>query len=171
VGKSSTAKTLQTIIAEPFLLVQMDTFFDMLPQAMIGHPEAVVFETIDDDGRPSVIIKTGPVMERVLRGMRHAIAAMAGQGNNLIVDDVMLGRGEQEEYRGLLAQSEVRFVGLFAPLNVLEARERERGDRLIGLARWQYDRVHSGMMYDLEIDAAVASPLECAQRIKAAFSL
>jgi chloramphenicol 3-O phosphotransferase len=171
VGKSSTAKALQTIAAAPFLLVQMDTFFDMLPEAMIGHPDGVIFETVDDDGKPSVIIKTGRVMERAMHGMRHAIAAMAGQGNELIVDDVISDPAEQEEYRKLLARFEVHFVGLFAPLEVLEARERERGDRLIGLARWQYDRVHGGMTYDLRIDAAVASPLECAGQIKAALRL
>jgi phosphoribosylamine---glycine ligase len=31
--------------------------------------------------------------------------------------------------------------------------------------------VRSGMTYDLEIDAAVASPLECGQQIEAAFRL
>jgi chloramphenicol 3-O phosphotransferase len=54
---------------------------------------------------------------------------------------------------------------------VLEARERARGDRLIGLARWQLDRVHVGVAYDLEIDTTAASPLECARMIKAAFDL
>jgi chloramphenicol 3-O phosphotransferase len=171
VGKSSTAKALQTIAAEPFLLVQMDTFFDMLPEAMIGHPDGVIFETAHDDGKPSVMIRTGRVMDRAMHGMRHAIAAMAGEGNDLIVDDVMLAPGEQEEYRRLLAGFELRFVGLFAPLAVLEARERDRGDRLIGLARWQYDRVHSDMTYDLRVDAAVASPLACAQQIKAALGI
>ncbi len=171
VGKSSTARALQTITAEPFLRVQMDAFFDMLPDAMIGHPDGVIFETVRDGGKPSVVIKTGPIMQRTMRGMRCAIAAMAGQGNNLIVDDVMLGRGEEREYRELLVQFDLRFVGLYAPLDVLEARERERGDRLIGLARWQYDRVHGGLRYDLEIDTTAASPLECAHRIKAAFKL
>lgn len=58
-----------------------------------------------------------------------------------------------------------------APLDVLEAREHARGDRLIGLARCQYGRVHRGMIYDLEIDTAVASALECARKIKATFNL
>jgi chloramphenicol 3-O phosphotransferase len=171
VGKSSTAKALQAITAEPFLLAQMDTFFDMLPDAMIGHPDGVIFETVHSDSKASVIIKTGPVLERAMHGMRHAIAAMAQQGNNMIVDDVMLSSREQQEYRELLAPFEVRFVGLFAPLSVLEARERERGDRLIGLARWQYDRVHSGMTYDLRIDTTAVSPLESAHQIKTVFRL
>jgi chloramphenicol 3-O phosphotransferase len=83
----------------------------------------------------------------------------------------MLDSGAAQQYRELLAQREVHFVGLFAPLDVLEARERERGDRLIGLARWQYHRVHSGMTYDLELDTSIASPRVCAHRIKTAFKI
>ena len=60
---------------------------------------------------------------------------------------------------------------MFAPLDVLEARERERGDRLIGLARWQYDRVHHGKRYDLELDTSKATPMECAETMKQAFGL
>lgn len=171
VGKSSTAKALQAIASAPFLHVSMDTFFEMLPEGMIGHPDGVIFDTMEHDGKPSVAIRTGPVMQRTMRGMRHAIAAMARQGNDLIVDDVMLGRGEAQGYRDLLAAFDLRFVGLLAPLDVLEARERQRGDRLIGLARWQFDRVHAGLSYDLEIDTTVLSPMDCAHRIKEAFNL
>ena len=100
VGKSSTAKALQQITAEPFLHVSMDAFLDMLPPAMIGHPDGLVFETGQDGGAPTVMIKTGPVVERVMRGMRHAIAALVGQGNNLIVDDVVWEPADQADYRG-----------------------------------------------------------------------
>jgi chloramphenicol 3-O phosphotransferase len=130
-----------------------------------------VFEPVRDPGGPSLAIATGPVMDRAMHGMRRAVAAMAAAGNDLIVDDVMLGRGEADDYRALLAGQEVRFVGLFAPLDVLEARERARGDRLIGLARWQFDRVHAGVAYDLRLDTAVDAPAACAERIKAAFRL
>jgi chloramphenicol 3-O phosphotransferase len=170
VGKSSTAKALQEIAETPFLHVSMDAFLDMLPAAMFGHRDGLVFETLVEEGRASVAIHTGPVMDRAMRGMRRAIAAMAAAGNNLIVDDVMLG-DEQRDYRALLAAYEPRFVGLFAPLEVLEARERARGDRMIGLARWQHVRVHEGQAYDLEIDTASASPMDCARRIKAAFGV
>ena len=107
---------------------------------------------------------------RLMRGMIRAIAAMAGEGNSIIVDEVMDG-GKWQSYAAALAAFEVRVVGLFAPLEILEARERTRGDRMIGLARWQYGRVHKGMKYDLEIDTTSATPQECAARIKAAFDL
>ncbi|WP_246691382.1 MULTISPECIES: hypothetical protein [unclassified Mesorhizobium] len=58
-----------------------------------------------------------------------------------------------------------------APLDVLEAREAARADRLPGLARWQYPRVHKGMDYDLEVDTSQLTPLECARRIQQEFQL
>jgi chloramphenicol 3-O phosphotransferase len=170
VGKSSIAKALQSITAEPFLHVEMDVFLNMMPERFWDHPEGLTFETVQQDGKPSVIIRSGPVAERTFRGMRHAIAAMARQGNNLIVDDVVL-ENEMAEYGSLLADFTLHAVGVFAPLDVLEARERERGDRLIGLARWQYDRVHQGKSYDLEFDTSNSTAMECADLIKQKFGL
>jgi chloramphenicol 3-O phosphotransferase len=169
-GKSSIAKSLQTMTTEPFLHVQMDAFVDMLPEALQDDAAGFAYEVIEESGKFQVVIRIGPVGERTLRGMRHAIAAMAGQGNNLIVDDVLCG-GEISEYLRLLAGFDLRLVGVFAPLDVLEAREIQRADRLPGLARWQYDRVHKDIGYDLEIDTSTLTPLECARRIKAKFQL
>ena len=171
VGKSSTAQALQRIAAKPFLHVSMDSFVAMLPARTFGHPDGLTFETIEEDGNPSIAIKSGKTITRAMHGMRHAIAALAGQGNHLIVDDVMLGEGESAEYRRLLSGFALHMVGLFASLDVLEARERGRGDREIGLARWQFPRVHRGLSYDLEIETSGTTPLENAQRVCAAFGL
>jgi len=169
-GKGSIAKALRTITTDPFLHLEMDAFLEMLPETSIGHPDGISFETVQADGQPHVIIKSGPIADRAFRGMRHAGAAMAAQGNNLIVDDVML-HGEMAEYATLLAAFDLFRVGVFAPLDVLETRERQRGDRMIGLARWQYDRVHAGMTYDLELDTSSATPMQCASLIKQQFRL
>ncbi|WP_287137585.1 chloramphenicol phosphotransferase [Mesorhizobium sp.] len=152
-GKSSIAKALQTMTTEPLLHVPMDAFIDMLPEALQDDAAGFAYEVIEESGKFQVVIRVGPVGERTLRGMRHAIAAMAGQGNNLIVDDVLCG-GEISEYLRLLSGFDLRLVGVFAPLDVLEAREIQRADRLPGLARWQYDRVHKDIGYDLELTPA-----------------
>jgi chloramphenicol 3-O phosphotransferase len=170
VGKGAVAKALQEIASKCFLHVAMDAFLDMMPASAFGDEEGIVFEPAEVGGKPVVAIRTGQIGQRVLRGMRRAIAAMAAAGNDLIVDDVMLN-DEMRDYEVLLRDFEVFTVGLFAPLDVLEERERQRGDRLLGFARWQYDRVHNGMVYDLEIDTARASAIECAQMIKAQFGL
>ena len=75
VGKTSTARALQKITAETFLHVAMDAFLDMLPEAMLGHVDGTIFEAEQDQGQPSVAIRTGLVVDRAMRGMRHAIAA------------------------------------------------------------------------------------------------
>lgn len=168
-GKSTTARAVQEMAARPLLHVAMDAFLDMLPDRMIGHPDGLMFNRLPDVP-PTVTVETGPVGQRAFSGMRHAVAAMAQQGNSLIVDDVMLA-DEAAEYRRLLTEFDLRLVGMFAPLEVLEARERARGDREIGLARWQFDRVHRGISYDLELDSATASAADCARRICAAFDL
>ncbi|MGX9142964.1 chloramphenicol phosphotransferase CPT family protein [Mesorhizobium sp. 128a] len=169
-GKSSVARALQTITAEPFLHIQMDTFIEMLPETLQDHADGFFYETVLEDGKPSVVVKRGPVGTRALRGMRHAIAAMAGQGNNLIVDDVIFN-DEISEYVELLSDFDLRLVGVMAPPAVLEAREAARADRLPGPARWQYDRVHKGIRYDLEVDSSRLTPLECAKRIQEKFQL
>jgi len=102
--------------------------------------------------------------------MRHAMAAMAVEGNNLIIDDVLLGPSA-EEYRVAFEGFHVSYVGVFAPLAVIEQRERDREDRMIGLARWQYDRVHQGLDYDLTIDTSRETPAQCALKIKEALRL
>jgi chloramphenicol 3-O phosphotransferase len=169
-GKSSIARALQAIAATPFLHVQMDAFFDMLPAGWRDHADTFAFETGEEDGRPVVAIRSGPVGERLMRGMRRSVAALAAAGNDLIVDDVMLG-DEMAEYDALLAGFAVHKVGVLAPLDVLEAREAARGDRLIGLARWQIGRVHAGRSYDLEVDSAANTPERCARLIAERFGL
>jgi chloramphenicol 3-O phosphotransferase len=169
-GKSTIARALQQIAGAPFLHVEMDAFIDMLPPAAFGQSSGMRFETLEQDGRAAVAIKTGPVIARLMRGMRRAIAALAAAGNDLIVDDVWW-EDEQADYRALLGGFDLRFVAIHAPLEELEARERERGDRVIGLARWQFGRVHKGVEYDLEIDTEGATPQECAEAIKETFRL
>ena len=167
VGKSSTARALQSIASAsaPVLHVAGDAFLAMLPATMIGHPDGIMVERGAEPGDPLIAITLGAAVDKALRGMRAAVAALAGQGNDLIVDDMMLRATDQEDYRERLAEFELYFIGLFAPLAVLEEREKSRKDRLIGLARWQYDRVHQGIDYDLKIDTSNASPLACARKI------
>jgi chloramphenicol 3-O phosphotransferase len=169
-GKSSIAKALQEMTTEPYLHVQMDAFLEMLPETLQENLPGFAYRTTWEDGKPSVAIEAGPVGRRAMQGMRHAIAAMARQGNNLIVDDVMLD-GEMAHYQALLSGFELFRVGVFAPLDVLEARESAREDRLPGLARWQFERVHEGVAYDIEVDTSRLTPPECAHLIQQRFQL
>jgi chloramphenicol 3-O phosphotransferase len=170
VGKSSIAKALQRIASPPMLHVAMDAFLEMLPPGTFGDPEFYRFETTIEDGHRVTAVKAGPVMDRLLRGMRRSVAAMAADGLDVVVDDVFWG-DELADYRALLAPFDFHAVSLVAPLEVLEERERARGDRDLGLARWQFGRIAAGPAFDLTIDTSRGAPDECAALIKRTFGL
>jgi chloramphenicol 3-O phosphotransferase len=170
-GKSSTAKALQAIARKPFLHVPGDSFLDMMPPSLWNCPDGISFRQMENSTPPTIEIEMGAAANRVFAGMRAAVAAMAASGNNLIVDDVMLSADDQRDYRHRLDGIGHHFVGLFAPLEVLEQRERDRGDRLIGLARWQFEQVHEGINYDLEVDTSLYTSKQCAQIIAKKFGL
>jgi chloramphenicol 3-O phosphotransferase len=163
-GKTSLARALQAASKDPFLHVQMDAFIAMLPARYLDDPDGFTFASSTVDGKSIVSIQSGPVAQQAMRGMRHAMVALASAGNNLIVDEVLLGE-EKNEYARLFEPFQLITVGVHCPLQVLEERERQRGDRLVGLARWQYDKVHAGMTYSVTVDTSEASPEECAQII------
>ena len=171
VGKGSVAKALQKIAVRPMLHVQMDAFLEMMPPGTFGAPEGYTFETRQEAGMPVTAITSGPILETALASMRAAVGAMADAGVDLVVDEVMWAPAALADYRRRLAAHAFHVVGLFAPLDVIERREKARGDRTLGLARWQFDKVHAGMAYDLELDTALASPEGLAGLIKEAFGL
>lgn len=172
-GKSSLARAIQAQAKSPFLHVQMDSFLFMLPEAYGNDAQTFTFTTELVDGHREVAIQSGPLGQKLMTGMRHSIRALADQGLDLVVDDVLMGSGDPgvAAYRALLSPFLLLTVGVFARLDTLERRERDRGDRLIGLARWQYGRVHQGMTYDLMLESDVDGPEVMARRICAAFSL
>jgi chloramphenicol 3-O phosphotransferase len=172
VGKSSIAKALQRIAARPMLHVQMDAFLEMMPPGTFGDPQGYTFETtLDAVGRPVTAITSGPILELAMRSLRAAVAAMADNGADLVVDEVIWDPADLADYRRRLAAHDLFTVGLAAPLDLVEAREAARGDLTLGLARWQHDKVHAGMTYDLELDTSLSAPEALAARIKGAFAL
>ncbi|WP_164783647.1 MULTISPECIES: hypothetical protein [unclassified Mesorhizobium] len=93
-----------------------------------------------------------------------------GQGNNLIVDNVLCD-GEMPEYLRWLSDFDLCLVGVFAPLDVLEGSRNPAGRPLARAVALAKDRVHKNIGYDLEIDTSTLTPLQCARRIKAKFQL
>ena len=88
----------------------------------------------------------------------------------LIIDEVFLnGGGTQAELQQALEGLTVAWVGARCGADVAETRERQRGDRISGLARDQAERVHLGVSYDLEVDTSKTSTVECANVIVTKF--
>ena len=79
-------------------------------------------------------------------------AAIADGGFEVVVDTVF----ERDRCIGImqsaLGERPFSLVAVTAPKHVLEARERERGDRRIGQAHDQHARVLHGIHYDARLD-------------------
>ncbi len=172
VGKSTTAKAIQKHARDHFLHVQGDVFLEMISPRLWNTAEGITFSSAQgNDGHPEVSIVMGPEIDRLMNGMKGSVAALSESGNNLLVDDVMLSSSDQRAYRKLMPNTDLRFVGMHAPLQTLELRERHRGDRLIGLARWQWASVHKDIEYDLEVDTTDKSPDDIAKEICIALNI
>ncbi len=166
-GKTRLAHALQRILDEPYFHLSTDDFAACVLRRADGG------EAFDGD----VI---GPKLNR---GFVRCIVALASSGLNVIVDDVLCeswrldGKVDDESGADLLNQRlaalapySVLYVGVFCSLDELEQRERTRGDRSSGLARFQYNRVHAHSIYDVEVDTLLHTPEECAAEVKAALA-
>ena len=102
--------------------------------------------------------------------MRAALSAFARAGNDMLVDDVFIDPAWRDGWRHELADTELLLVGVFAPTDVLEERERARGSRIAGEALAQVDVTHRGIEHDLTVDTSRQFPEECARSILAALA-
>ncbi len=168
-GKHSIVAALQDLMDAPWFSVGVDTWFYNFPARFMGDRPLAAEGfpwTFDTDGRLATTA-TGPYGRRLMRGLYAAVAALAASGNNVVVDDVMYETWMVGECARAFAGVNAYFVGVRCRREVVEARERARGDRPGGLAACNYDLVHRGAVYDIEVDTSDTSAAECAARIKA----
>src|SRR5271170_7588374 len=91
---------------------------------------------------------------------------LAKLGHHLIIDDVSFGKKQVDKWKEVLQPFAVLWIGVNAPLSVLEQREKERGNRIVGSARGQFHKVHADATYDLEIDTHHATLAKNVEKIK-----
>lgn len=157
-GKSSIVKALQALMEAPFLEAGLDKFLWMLPSRYLAPPlwDEVLGRATD----------AGPVGQRLVSGMHQAIAALSRSGNHVVAEHVLVDPRWLKECAALLHSLPAYLAGVHCPLPVLEQREKERRDRTLGQARKQFALVHAHAVYDVEVDTAQMSALQCAERIR-----
>jgi chloramphenicol 3-O phosphotransferase len=166
-GKSTVARAVQRLSDAPWVQLGIDAFWNAIDERWMEHgPHAAEGFLWTEDAT----IVPGPVGQKLAAGMRAALAAFARAGNDVLVDDVFIDPQWLEEWRSELAGIELLLVGVLAPADVLEERERARGNRVVGEARVQVDVIHRGIDYDLTVDTSRESPEECARSILAALT-
>ncbi len=148
-GKSTLAAALQESLPLPFLHVRLDAFIKMQP------PEG----KREEQSPP-------PWIEPLIAGFHTSICALIDAGNSVIVDHVLARPEWLLHSICTVAPRPVFFVGVHCALDVLQARELQRGDREIGGAESQLTKVHRHGDYDLEVDTSLHTVDECVRRIK-----
>lgn len=138
-GKSTIARALQARIEKPFWHISIDHLRDsgVLPLDRFHRGD----------------FRWADARAAFFDGFHASLAAYANAGNNLILEHILDTQGWIDDLRCLLAPHDVFFVAVHCPLPLLESRERERGDRPPGSARRDFETIHLGRVYDLELNS------------------
>jgi chloramphenicol 3-O phosphotransferase len=158
-GKTSITRALHEQLNQPYLHCPIDFFEQMIPHQQIQR--GIV-----------------PDLNAIQAGFTGCIAALANAGNNIIVDDVICEPFDHPEGQtplptrellhqrvGALHAFNILYVKVYCSLPTVEQREQARGNRTIGLARFQFHRVHQDSIYDVEVDTSLHTPDACAVQI------
>jgi len=175
-GKTTLAHALVEQFAETgecWIVIGIDDYLGRLPPAWhrIGdHVGAHADDGFDFDLDAPGGVRIGTVGEQLLAAYRSAVRGAALAGLQVVVDDVAVGAGAVDAWDEALASFVVLRVRVDADDAVKEAREAERGDRLVGLARAQGAHVHERMRYDLTVDTGADDPASAAARVRGAWT-
>lgn len=173
-GKTTLAHALQEQLREPYLHIALDQFRDGMPPRFRGlnAPSGSEGERglnvvpVRDGASAYTEVRFGEMGRRMLRGMRRAIAAMADEGNNVIIDDIILEPDFLEDYLRALVDHRVYFVGVMCPPEVINEREKVRPGRFPGTAVGHFAVCHAHDTYDVAVDTSKLMPDACARRVK-----
>jgi chloramphenicol 3-O phosphotransferase len=135
-GKSKLAAALREELSEPFCYFSSDQLTD-------AGFRTKNYEIKDVDAPNE--------RDRFFEGFHQAIVAFADAGNDLIVEHIVEELRWAEQLKNLFAGKDVFWVGVHAPIEVLEQREIQRGDRRLGEAKYHL-KTHQYCRYDIEVD-------------------
>lgn len=184
-GKTTLCRALQAAITrQPYLVTGFDDFIFMAAPryyrgADTGRQDerdaftamGVEMVTTSPPGAPlAVAARFGPVFRRLVDSMAPAVRALVDGGNPVIFDHVLHDRDMHESFHRATAGLDVFAVSVTCPIEILEARERARGDRVLGRARGLADVVHTFCSYDVSVDTGTTPTDACVAAILAAMA-
>ncbi|MEX3616982.1 chloramphenicol phosphotransferase CPT family protein [Paenibacillus glucanolyticus] len=157
-GKTSISMELKNQKEIPFHHLSIDDFFGNYDDFIdTKFPDIEPTREVDDVGQ----ILFDPIMSVYYA----TIKLFSEMGLNVIVDTVIDNDKRFNDYLDVLFDHPTLFVGVLCSKEELTRREEIRGDRQIGLANSQFDKVYCFNEYDLEVNTEELNPTECAEKI------
>lgn len=159
-GKTTLVKEIQCLSNDFWLTFGIDNILDAMPDKYVGASEKAnegfKFVPSTDKGGFSITeVKVGSIGKKVAALAPKIVEQLADSGFNVIVDEVIWERKDLEGYVLNLKNHQVYFINVYCELPVMEEREKKRGDRQLGMARWQFAKMKNLVWnYDLEIDTS-----------------
>jgi chloramphenicol 3-O phosphotransferase len=148
-GKSSLARALQAGSPTPAFHVSLDAFVTMSNRCDMRSDE-----------------ERGQAYHIHCDNLRSTLARVANTQFDIILDFVLRDEAELETCFQVLSVRCTYLVQVWAPLHVLEERERRREDRAYGMAREQFGHPAFQRAYDLAVDTSTCTPEEGATAIR-----
>jgi len=149
-GKTTLAKILQHKLETPYYWLSEDIFREMTPRK---------FDNEDSEENEWAWIHS-------IFGMYHTARMYSDLGMNVIVDTVTDDNIFLDKIVELLHNHPALFVQVTCPPEELQRREKERGDRIIGLAVEQLSELcPQDNTYDITVDTHASTIEDCADEI------
>ncbi|MGH3306904.1 MAG: chloramphenicol phosphotransferase CPT family protein [Nocardioides sp.] len=183
-GKTTLCRGLQAAIAHPYLCIGFDDFvftsaeryYRGADTAEQSHQDSftsdgvrMIVTSAPDEPR-AITAVFGPVFRSLIDGMAPAVRAFVDTGSSVIFDHVLHDRGMYDSTLRSFEGLDVFRVGVVCPVEILEAREASRGDRVLGRARGLADAVHQFCEYDVVVDTGLDNPQLCVDQVLEALS-
>jgi chloramphenicol 3-O phosphotransferase len=140
-GKTTLAKALQSTAPVPAFHISLDAFVTMSNRRDMRNDE-----------------ERAEAYKLHCENFRSTLARIAQTGFDIILDLVLRDEAEFQACVRLLRGRATYIIGVFAPLHVLEDRERVRVDRATGIAREQAADPVYKRQYDLMLDTSKTTP-------------
>ncbi|WP_394209407.1 chloramphenicol phosphotransferase CPT family protein [Enterovibrio calviensis] len=157
-GKTGIARVLIEKLQTQYLNFSIDSVLYSLPPSDLQKMMA-----------GKAITRDGYSYPKLVEGYHQAARGLAKAGCRLILDNAWIPEKEKLDMLNTLSEFDVCLVGVKCHLLVAMERERQRGDRAIGLAESEYNHVHTNMSYDFEVDTTKLSSEVSADQIMAFF--
>ena len=98
--------------------------------------------------------------------LRSTLARVVQTHFDIVLDLVLRDEVQIDACLNVLRGRPTYVVRVWAPLDVLEERERSRDDRAPGMAREQVDHPAYRRAYDVEVDTSLCTPEEGAAAVR-----